>query len=91
MRDQMLNGSRTMAAKVRWALGLAALATLLLPLSAQAGPRRVVIVRHAPKIVAVVRPPAPKPRKKVWVPGHYKVMPSGRRVWVPGHWKVLYR
>ena len=79
-------GRRT---KLSLLLGVLVAAALVLPSLANARPRRVVVRHYPHKTVVVVRKPAPKPLKKVWVRGRWTLTPLGWRVWVPGHWKFV--
>ena len=79
-------GRRT---KLSLLLGFLVAAALVLPSLANARPRRVVVRHYPHRTVVVVRKPAPKPLKKVWVRGRWALTPLGWRVWVPGHWKFV--
>lgn len=50
-----------------------------------------VVGCHSKVVVKDPNPPKARPAQPgpnyVWVPGHWKRGPRGRRVWVAGHWK----
>lgn len=80
----------TSRTKTSWLFAVTLAGALLLPSLACAGPRHRVVVHHrVPKPIVAVKvvPARPVPVKKVWISGHWKRLPSGRRIWVAGHWK----
>ncbi len=104
MQTTKRTGSSPKHSKAPWLLALVAAGALMLPAAAQARPvvvirhvvpKRVVVVKPAPRPVFKVVAPAPKLVKvvapkphKVWVKGHWKINRFGRRVWVRGHWAL---
>lgn len=83
------------ASKVRSTMLLAAAALLAAsvvgPLISRAEAKVIVLRPRPVRPVLVVRvvPAKPKPPKRVWVPGHWRIDRFGHRVWVPGHWRVV--
>ncbi|MCK4414145.1 MAG: hypothetical protein KAY32_11420 [Candidatus Eisenbacteria sp.] len=82
--------------RMSWLIALLVGGSLLLP--ALAAARTVIVVRPRMRPVVVVRTPAPRPvfvrrvvrpLRKVWVPGHWTVIPRGARVWVRGHYRFV--
>ena len=85
--QQTRRGSRT-----PWIVALGFLAALLIPASASARPPLLIVHhRSVARTVLVIKTQKvvhPKPAKRIWVRGHWKINRFGKRVWVTGHWKV---
>ncbi|MCK4305827.1 MAG: hypothetical protein KAY24_16435 [Candidatus Eisenbacteria sp.] len=103
MNETRRSDGRQKRSRAAWILAFAIAGALLISVSANARPRRMIVVHRPWKpavVIKTVRPIAlrpivvvktapPKPAKKVWVPGHLKRIRPGKRIWVPGHWKVI--
>ena len=67
-------------------------ATLGAVTTADAAPRKKVVVVKRPaasRVVVVAKPkPAPVKVKRVWVPGHWKRVSPSRAIWIEGHWRI---